>query len=84
MTLHIDTLTPFRDMHANATPIRATGLKAWAWRNCRPLVWWPLLSIMALTMLAVAYAVAFVALPAIWGAAVALLDAVQCMNCGGL
>ena len=84
MTLHIDTPTPFRDMHANATPIRDTGLKAWAWRNCRPLVWWAVLASMALTFLAVGYAVVFVAAPAIWGAAVALLDAVQCLNCEGL
>jgi hypothetical protein len=75
MTLHIDTPTPFRDMHANATPIRATGLKAWAWRNCRPLVWWPLLAGMALTMLASVYFVGFVAMP--W-----LFNAV-CVMCGG-
>lgn len=73
MTLHIDTPTPFRDMHANATPIPKRGT-AIGW-----LFVYLTIAMFTLAMIALSYA-----LPAIWGAAVALLDAVQCLNCEGL
>jgi hypothetical protein len=75
MTLHIDTPSPTRDMWHNATPIPSTKRgTAWGW-----LFVYLTIAMSTLALIALSYA-----LPALWGAAVALHDVVQCLNCEGL
>jgi hypothetical protein len=73
MTLPIETPARYADLRtgAMAEPKRGT---AWGW-----LFVYLTIAMFTLALIALSYA-----LPAIWGAAVALHDAVQCLNCGGL
>jgi hypothetical protein len=71
MTLDIDTPTPFRDMRANATTIPRTKRgAAWGW-----LFVYLTCAVATVLMVGGYFIVQGV---------LALLDAVQCMNCGGL